>query len=69
MKRLPLRTPCCGRKVQGCEFYHAATEVVRRTCPRCRTSYVVRAEVWAASGTMWLHELTWTPAQKVSVDE
>jgi len=60
------QTPCCGRAVRGFYTGHqCATEVVRRTCPACRTRYAVRVRPMRSNAPgVSLHELTWTPTEE-----
>lgn len=61
LRDLELRTPCCNRKLTA-PFFQAATIVIRRTCRRCRSKFVVKvAPLPSPKRGMWLHEITWTP--------
>jgi len=58
---LTLRTPCCDRAVTPATAYRVATNIVRRTCPSCRSAYTVKLVPMPhllAAGS-FAHEATW----------
>jgi len=62
-----LTTPCCKRKTRHIEVMEHAVDMVRQTCPACRTRYVVKIEPGTAPldpGVRAVHVLTWTPIER-----
>lgn len=58
--RVNLSTPCCGRKVRSATAYHYATEVIDRTCPKCKTSYRLVIEPLLITPDIEARSATWT---------
>ena len=60
-ERLALRPPCCGRLVWSAPLLRSATFVGRRTCPACRSRWLVVVKPLPAREGLLLHEATWKP--------
>lgn len=57
--KLTVKTPCCGRKVH-LPFYQYATNLVTRTCPKCRRRYrIIIRPIRADAPIRWVHSATW----------
>jgi hypothetical protein len=59
---LALHCPTCARAQRPAPLMRAATLLCRRTCPGCRTRWVLKVTVMRVTALGAMHHLEWTVA-------